>query len=330
MKQTRLLAAVSAVLFGCGTMGFADDLADVEKKLVAAWAKVKSYSAKTTSKSEFAYGEGNSRKSESQGTTEFVLKGEKAFSRTEWNETAVTTEDGKTTTRKTHSLMVGNAEFTWTLTETDGATTVMKMEAPKAAQYSPEFYFNSYRDRYTTKPLPDAKFDGADCYVLEVKMKPIEDMPPSGLFVMYYRKDCGISVKTLIYDADGKVTMESLSTDLKLNPSISDDRFKFTVPEGVEVMDMTPEGQKKQREQMEADQAADQQKRDQEREQKRQEKAEADKKKQAEKDEADKATQAEKGEQAKKDEQAKKKDPAKKLDTKKKKKKLKLPKIKFP
>lgn len=321
MKHTRTLAVVAAVLFGCGTMGFADDLAEIEKKIVAAWAKVKSYSAKTTSTSNSSHGEGHSSKTESQGTTEMVLKGEKVFSRTEMNQTTVTTEDGKTTTEKSHLLMVGNAEFMWTLNETDARTTVMKMEAYKAAMYSPKSYFKTYRDNYTMKSLPDETFDGAACYVFEARMKPIEGVPASGPYVMYYRKDCGISVKTVIYDADGKVTMESLTTDLKLNPSISDERFKFTVPEGVEVMDMTPEGQKKQREQMEADQAADQQKR----EQNRQEKAEADKKKQAEKDDAGKKKQAEK------DEQAKKKDPAKKPEVnKKKKKKLKLPKIKFP
>ena len=320
MKQTRLVAVVSAVLCGCGTMAFADDLAEIEKEIVAAWAKVKSYSAKTTSTTTYAYN-GRTQKTESQGTTEMVLKGEQAFSRTDMNQTTVTTEDGKTTTEKTHLLMVGDAEFMWTLNETEEKTTVTKMEAHKAAMYSPKSYFKTYRDNYTMKSLPDAKFDGADCYVFEARQKPTEGVPASGPYVTYYRKDCGISVKTLIYDADGKVTMESLTTDLKLNPSISDKRFEFTVPEGVEVMDMTPEGQKKQREQMEADQAADQQKR----EQKRQEKAEADNKKQAEKDEAGKKKQAEK------DEQAKKKDPAKKPEVnKKKKKKLKLPKIKFP
>ena len=79
MKHTRTFAVVAAVLFGCGTMGFGDDLAEIEKKIVAAWAKVKSYSAKTTSTSEYAY-DGHSEKSEYRGTTELVLKGEKAFS----------------------------------------------------------------------------------------------------------------------------------------------------------------------------------------------------------------------------------------------------------
>lgn len=294
MKHTRTFAVVAAVLFGCGTMGFADDLAEIEKKIVAAWAKVKSYSAKTTSTSEYTYG-GRTEKSEFRGTTEMVLKGEKAFSRTEMNQTTVTTEDGKTTTEKTHLLMVGNAEFMWTLNETDGKTTVMKTEAYKAAMYSPKTYFKTYRDNYTMKSLPDAKFEGADCYVFEARMKPTEGVPASGPFVMYYRKDCGISVKTLIYDADGKVTMESLTTDLKLNPSISDKRFEFTVPEGVEVMDMTPEGLM---EQSQAEQASDEQKGDQ-------------------------ASDKPKAE-------AKKKEPAKKPEEKKKKKKLKLPKIKFP
>lgn len=294
MKHTRSLAVLSAILFGCGALGFADDVAEIEKKIVAAWAKVKSYSAKTTSTSEYAY-DGHSEKSEFRGTTELVLKGEKAFSRTEMNQTTVTTEDGKTTTEKTHSLIVVNAEFTWTLTETDGKTTVMKMQAYTAATYSPETYFKSYRDNYTIKSLPDAKFDGADCYVLEAKMKPVEGLPASGAFVTYYRKDCGISVKSVTYDADGKVTMESLTTDLKLNPSISDKRFEFTVPEGVEVMDMTPEGLM---EQSQAEQASDEQKGDQ-------------------------ASDKPKAE-------AKKKEPAKKPEEKKKKKKLKLPKIKFP
>ena len=52
MKHTRSLAVLSAVLFGCGALGFGDDVAETEKKIVAAWAKVKSYTSKNKTTSD--------------------------------------------------------------------------------------------------------------------------------------------------------------------------------------------------------------------------------------------------------------------------------------
>ncbi len=55
----------------------------------------------------------------------------------------------------------------------------------------------------------------------------------------YFDKATGVMVKSVSKNVAGKVTMESLTTDLKVNSSISADRFVFTAPEGVEVMDLT-------------------------------------------------------------------------------------------
>ena len=91
--------------------------------------------------------------------------------------------------------------------------------------------------------------------------------------VTHYRKDCGQSVKTVTYAKDGKVTMTSVTSDVKVNPSLSDDRFVFKAPAGVEVQDMTA-----MQDQQDAQHASDEQaKADAEK------KAEADKKAKAEK-----------------------------------------------
>ncbi len=56
---------------------------------------------------------------------------------------------------------------------------------------------------------------------------------------MYFEKATGMMVKMVGKDSAGKVMMETLTTDLKVNSSISADRFVFNAPEGVQVIDMT-------------------------------------------------------------------------------------------
>ena len=59
------------------------------------------------------------------------------------------------------------------------------------------------------------------------------------LSLFYCRKDIGSTVKQLAY-TDSDTPVNTLTyTDIKINPKLDPERFKFVAPEGVTVMDRT-------------------------------------------------------------------------------------------
>ena len=247
MIQRGLLATVALVLLGC-SVAVADELADIEKKLQESFAKVKSYTAKTKSMMDLTYGPNHTEKSEDKGTYEWIRRDGRVQFRFEFVSDRVATEDGKQTKSKTKTLGVCDGEHMYMLSEDAGKKTVIKSKAMDPSDYETKTLLAQLRESHTIKVLPEEKVDGADCFVLELKQKPEEGTPPGGRSLMYFRKDLGMSVKGVAYDADGKIIHSNVSTDIKLNPDISADRFEFKVPPDAEFIDATkfeqsPEGE---------------------------------------------------------------------------------------
>ena len=247
MKRSTLVATVFALLFGSSLTATADEKVDkVAKDLDGRFAKIDSYTAKTESMIDSQFGPNHAQKSKIVGTMAWVRKGAKILMRNEMKDQTVKTEDGKTTETTSDILMVSDGEFLYSLSEVEGKKFVTKSFAPSAKDSSPSAMFNQLKAYYDIKLLPDETVDGDDCYVFEMKMKPMEGVPPSGRQVSYYQKKTGISIKNEGFDADGKLTHSSIMKDLKINANVSDDSFKFEIPEGAQVSDMTKQQQQQQ------------------------------------------------------------------------------------
>lgn len=240
MQRVRFVAAVSAVLLGLAVSAIADEKADEAiKQLDQQFAKIKSYTAKSESMMDVEFAPDHTQKTKLAGTLEWMRDGEKVRMRSEAKADTATTEGGKTTKKVSTHTTVSDGEFLWVLTVDGDQKTVLKNRAPTAQDSRPSAVFAQLGSYYDITLLPDAQVNGADCYVFEMKMKPMEGMPPSGRQLVYYQKDNGLSVKSEGYDAGGKLTASSVTSDIKLNPDISSARFKFEVPEGAQVSDMT-------------------------------------------------------------------------------------------
>jgi outer membrane lipoprotein-sorting protein len=240
MKRNRFVAAVSAVLLGFAASATADEKADgAIKKLDQQFAKVKSYTAKTESKTDIEFGPGHTQKTEMGGALEWMREGEKVLMRSDMKANTATTEGGTTTKTASTTTTVSDGEFLWVLNVEGDHKTVFKNRAPTVRDSRPSAIFAQLGSYYDITLLPDAKVDGADCYVFEMKMKPMEGVPPSGRQLVYYQMDIGLSVKSEGFDANGKLTTSWVTSEIKLNADLSADRFKFEVPEGAQVSDMT-------------------------------------------------------------------------------------------
>jgi len=240
MKRTMLLAVMCTTLLGSSVTATADEKVDKAiNELEQRFAKINSYTAKTEAMTDTEFSPGHTQKSEMVGTIEWVRKGEKALMRSDTKCNTVKTEGGQTTRTPSTIITVMDGEFYYMLTEEGDQKTVIKSQAPAAQTYHPKAIFEQFRNYFDIKLLPDEKVNGHDCYVFEMKMKPMEGMPPSGRQLMCYQKDNGLGVKFQAFDANQKLISSSLSTDIKINVDISADRFKFEIPEGAQVIDST-------------------------------------------------------------------------------------------
>ncbi len=240
MKGSTLAVVICAALLGFSMTAAADEKVDQAiKELDQQFAKVDSYTARTETMTDSEFGPGHTYKTEMVGTSEWVRKGEKALMHSETKVKTTETQAGKAKQTTSTITGVNDGEFYYTLTEQDGQKTVVKSKPLAGSVFEPKAFFEQYLKYYEVKLLPDEKVNGHDCHVFEMKMKPMEGMSPSGRQLLHYQKDNGLQVKSQAFDANEKLISSSVTTDIKLNVDIPEERFKFEIPEGAQVMDQT-------------------------------------------------------------------------------------------
>ena len=138
--------------------------------------------------------------------------------------------------------------------QVDGLGQKMVMKMPMTpdmtAQADPATLFSRLKDAFEVASLPDEEVRGKTVWVFDLKPKPeviaaqgapvpVEDLARMKLWVeagdMSY-------VKIEALDAQGTAVMSYALVDLRLNPPLSAERFAYTPPEGVQVMDMSQMG----------------------------------------------------------------------------------------
>lgn len=209
---------------------------EVEKKLTDAAKAVKSVQMKMQMDMKMSQ-PGFEMTQVMTGTYVHMRDGEKVKSRMEGEAKSVQKMGDTENTQNTKTVVVSDGETLYTLNEAGGNKTVYKSKAPDMD----EMPWAAAKEDNDFKVLPDEKIDGADCYVIESAAKTKETGDQSHT-VFYCRKDCGMPVKMLVYDAEGKVMTTMTYTDVKLNGSVSADLFKFEVPEGAQVTDLSGNG----------------------------------------------------------------------------------------
>ncbi|HRX83676.1 MAG TPA: outer membrane lipoprotein-sorting protein [Phycisphaerae bacterium] len=214
---------------------FADSIEDVEKQIRDAYGKLKSYSANVNSQTDIKQG-GQAISMTMTGS--FLAKNGE-------NGKHMYRMEGKTSMKMPgmdhpgmgdqELLVVCDGEYTYQV-QTNPMTSqknVIKTDAD-----ADPLPWAQQKENHTFKVLPDEKVDGQDCFVVEATPK-----TPGGMgvarTVFYIRKDIGALVKQVAYNTEGEALNTTTFNDVKVNPDVSADQFKFEVPEGVTVMDRT-------------------------------------------------------------------------------------------
>jgi len=223
------------IVLGLGWAGTAlagDSVEDVAKKIAEATKKLKSFSATTKTVTEMKQ-EGFSMKSSMDGTTEMLRKGDNLMMRMEGKGMTETETAGYAGKQQSTSLMINDGEFTYALSEMDGTKSAYKTKAEK----TDDDPFKVWKESADLKLLPDSSIDGNAVWVIEATPKGNQDV--QGKTVLYFHKDSGQMVKMVVSTPDGTPMTTMTCGDIKVNPSISADRFVFKAPPGVEIQDMS-------------------------------------------------------------------------------------------
>jgi len=212
-------------------------LAAVVKDLEEKWSKTHSVSARVITELFSArnpIGEGLTR-----GVAEFFYRrdGDKLLIRRDSKYTITMSRDGQEVDRKEYTeLTVCDGMHTYGLTAGLDAPRAYKSNPPKSAWHDGRSVYLAMTSEDNVTLLEDAEFDGEPVFVMEGK-------PRGESFrmkqVIYFSKNTGAARKAEYFDWSGRITSRMVMEDVKINPEIPLERFRFEAPDGVPIKDLT-------------------------------------------------------------------------------------------
>ncbi len=213
----------------------AGSLEEAERNIIARFANIQSVAATIT----------NEESQENQGKqvsviitrqVEWIRKGSAFLYRAQTKMKTTRTDKHGATTQESASTIVSDGERIVRLTEQDGAITATQRNADITVTPDVGAMFAELKKDSTLKRFPDVKVGLDDCYAIQIipKEKKGSDILQT---MIYFRKDIGLDVRTVVYGKDNRTIFTSTTTHVRVNPSLSPDRFVLTLPDGVELMD---------------------------------------------------------------------------------------------
>ncbi len=232
----RLILTIASVL-AMPTLSLAETVEDVEKKIIAAYEKLTSYTANLKSQQQFDMGDGNFSKTEFTGRTEWMRQGGKILMRAEMKGTTESKFGDQHMKMSTAAMTVGDGEYVYTVTDTDGNKHAMKMKYDPAMTGDIAALIKQWHEQADLSLLPEEKVEGRDAYAIQVKPKTAGG--PTDKSVFYMDRETGLMLRSVMFAPDGKESGRVSLTDIKVGADIKAERFKFEAPAGVEVVDMS-------------------------------------------------------------------------------------------
>ena len=235
--QLGRVALVAAIMLTVAAATGDETLADVEKNIIQAAQRVKSYTADITIEMERSMG-AMVMKSSGGGTTEFMRKGDKILSRIEMKLEMTMTNAGKEQKMAQSVLTIVDGEHSYTLTDQAGQKSAVKTKPDSAnTNMGTTETFAQLREDATLKLLPEANIGDDVAYAIEATPKQMQGM--AGKSVLYFSKKNGIMLKIVTMTPDDKPMQTVTLGNIKMNVDLKPDRFVFAAPEGVPLQDMT-------------------------------------------------------------------------------------------
>lgn len=229
--------AVVTILLAVPAAPALETVEQVEKKLIAQWDALKSFTANMNmiTISPMAT-------EERKGAVEVVRQGEKSKMRMDM--TATMKMPGGQGEMKTKILMVSDGETVTALIDRMGRKMATKTRASgkNNMDFGGKKLFEEMHAKFNLTLVDDAEVDGAKCWVIRADLKESDAAQGPVKYMHYFRKQDGLYAKREGFSKYGQSVEKMTLSDIKINPKIDPKRFELEIPEGVQVMDMTSMG----------------------------------------------------------------------------------------
>jgi hypothetical protein len=207
----------------------------LEQEILAKWKRGQSFTATVMTHTQENI-DGGDIWMDGLGTYECKRKNGDVFFRLDQNNTAGQDRNGQRSRNKFRVLTIGDRNFVYVLTESPGTKRAEK-HLPKAFEdlyLGGQGVFDRIRELYVPKRQPDAELDGRPVYAISGLSK------DTGVRALYYfDHQTGAVVRIRLDDPSRNFYLTITLIDFEISPDLPDERFIFTPPEGVEIVDLT-------------------------------------------------------------------------------------------
>lgn len=235
VRQGVLLAG--AMFCGLVTAVHAETVEEAQQRIAEQWNRLHSLTADLTlgadTESEL---DATINRVNSTGHFEMIRKDDKTLTRLELEGR---TESGSKDTpeqKARRMTMIGDGEFVYQLQEVDGEQRAAKAKhnPSQVMQIGGMAVFEAVKDQYEFKLLPPEELDGVPCYVFEASGEGKDHTRK-----YYFDRETGVMRKMIVISSAGDVTFTIRVDRIEVNPKLSEERFVFVAPDGVELHDAT-------------------------------------------------------------------------------------------
>lgn len=213
----------------------APSVEEAEKDIVRRFSAIDSLSATITNE-ETQETSGKLVKVQIVRQVEWMRSGAAFLYRSVSTSTTTQKEGTRETRRVVKTTTVSDGAKVVSLVDSEGHIKAVQRRADVTVTPDVGAMFEELRKDSKLNRFPDVVVGRDSCYAIQVLPK---ERKGSDLLqtMIYFRKDIGLDVRTVVYNKDNKVMFSSTTTDVKVNPKLSRDLFVLTIPNGVELID---------------------------------------------------------------------------------------------
>lgn len=216
-----------------------DDWEQVKRRLLEQFQKNTTVSGRVETH-VFRRVSGGEVETQGGGTFDLKIGPEKTLVRMDMTNTSLRSgEDGvKQDTRTSMSISDGHAVHT--LVELEAQRwNAFKVRHQGSDTFDVKEIVQFLEAEHNVKALEGADVDGTPTIVVEAEPKVVAQAMEIRRRTYFFAKNSGLLLQRLGYDASGNQREKFRILDMKLGQPIPDERFEFSTPEGVEIVDMT-------------------------------------------------------------------------------------------
>ncbi len=241
MTKRTCLAVLGIAALTLGARA-AEEVESAEKRVINAWKNHKALRARMTTV-QTAEDLGMTLEAHGTGTFELLRAGGKTCFRAEMQNTAVLRKGDKSRDREQTVTYVCDGEYLYSVGEMAGRKMALKELINPLMSADAEVIFKKFHaDSAQFALLPEQSLGGQAVFTFEVTPAQTETTTaPSAVnkTVMTFDQVTGVLLKIVQYEPPRNTVTTTTFTEIELDPSIDPKRFKFVLPDGVQLRDRT-------------------------------------------------------------------------------------------